>query len=441
MTSNKMKKLVNAIAALLFLLTLASCGEQSPYPGYKRMENGALMKFYSKGNSEVMPRLQDEVTFAMSQYFNDSLLFTTAGEGPMSIVLTEPDFVGDVVDGLLMMHVGDSAGLVVSADSLFAIMLGMDEIPEEYAGKPIYYDLKLISVKPFETLEAEHKAMLDSLKAEEAAYLAPLRDAPNTVTESGIIVLEKTGKGKMAKMGEYVNFDFTMCSPEGDTIMNSFGIEPVEMQYGEEFIGEGFSKAIGMVPEGGTLRCVIPSSLAFDSTGYEQFIKPYTPMVVLLKMNKVMDKATYEKRQAALMAEKEAEKNRLMALEDKAIADYIKANGVTETPTETGLYIFRQENGEGDIAQWGDEVGVHYVLKNLKGEQLESSYDYDRPMYFKIGNGEMIPAIEEAVMTMAKGAKVTLLTPSSLAFGDYDLGETLPPYSSLLIDLELVEIK
>lgn len=441
MTSNKMKKLVNAIAALLFLLTLASCGEQSPYPGYKRMENGALMKFYSKGNSEVMPRLQDEVTFAMSQYFNDSLLFTTAGEGPMSIVLTEPDFVGDVVDGLLMMHVGDSAGLVVSADSLFAIMLGMDEIPEEYAGKPIYYDLKLISVKPFETLEAEHKAMLDSLKAEEAAYLAPLRDAPNTVTESGIIVLEKTGKGKMAKMGEYVNFDFTMCSPEGDTIMNSFGIEPVEMQYGEEFIGEGFSEAIGMVPEGGTLRCVIPSSLAFDSTGYEQFIKPYTPMVVLLKMNKVMDKATYEKRQAALMAEKEAEKNRLMALEDKAIADYIKANGVTETPTETGLYIFRQENGEGDIAQWGDEVGVHYVLKNLKGEQLESSYDYDRPMYFKIGNGEMIPAIEEAVMTMAKGAKVTLLTPSSLAFGDYDLGETLPPYSSLLIDLELVEIK
>ena len=441
MISNKMKKLVNAIAALLFLLTLASCGEQSPYPGYKKMENGALMKFYSKGNSEVMPRLKDEVTFAMSQYFNDSLLFTTAGEGPMSIVLTEPDFVGDVVDGLLMMHVGDSAGLVVSADSLFAIMLGMDEIPEEYAGKPIYYDLKLISVKPFETLEAEHKAMLDSLKAEEAAYLAPLRDAPNTVTESGIIVLEKTGKGKMAKMGEYVNFDFTMCSPEGDTIMNSFGIEPVEMQYGEEFIGEGFSEAIGMVPEGGTLRCVIPSSLAFDSTGYEQFIKPYTPMVVLLKMNKVMDKATYEKRQAALMAEKEAEKNRLMALEDKAIADYIKANGVTETPTETGLYIFRQENGEGDIAQWGDEVGVHYVLKNLKGEQLESSYDYDRPMYFKIGNGEMIPAIEEAVMTMAKGAKVTLLTPSSLAFGDYDLGETLPPYSSLLIDLELVEIK
>lgn len=442
LTSNKMKKILNVIAALLLLLTLASCGEKSPYPGYKRMENGALMKFYSKGNSQVMPRQKDEVTFEMAQYFNDSLLFTTKGSEPMSIVLTEADFVGDVIDGLMMMHVGDSASLVVSADSLFTIMLQLDEIPEEYAGKPIYYDLKLLAVKPFETLEAEHRALLDSLKAEEEAFMTSLRDdANNTMTESGIIVLEKNGKGGVAKLGDYVNFDFTMCSPKGDTIMNSFGIESVELQYGEEFISQGFNEAIGLVPEGGSLRCVIPSSLAFDSVGYEQYIQPYTPMVVLLKMNDVMDKATYEKRLEAKKAAEEAEKNRLMALESKSLADYIKSNGITEAPTESGLYILRQQEGEGNVAQWGDEVGVHYVLKNLKGEQLESSYDYGQSMYFKIGSGQMIPAIEEAVMTMAPGAKCTLVTPSSLAFGEFDLGETLPPYSPLVIELELVEIK
>jgi peptidylprolyl isomerase len=232
-----------------------------------------------------------------------------------------------------------------------------------------------------------------------------------------------------------------MCSPKGDTIMNSFGIEPVEMQYGEEFICQGFNEALGMVPEGGTLRCVIPSALAFDSVGYEQYIEPYTPMVVLLKMNDVMDKAVYEKRLAAQKAKEEAEKNRLVALESKSIADYIKSNGIAEAPTESGLYILRQQEGEGNVAQWGDEVGVHYILKNLKGEQLESSYDYEKPMYFKIGSGQMIPAIEEAVMTMAPGAKVSLVTPSALAFGEFDLGETLPPYSPLLIELELVEIK
>ena len=400
------------------------------------------MKFYSKGNSGVMPRLKDEVTFEMSQYFNDSLLFTTVGDEPMRIVLTKPDFVGDVGDGLLMMHVGDSARLMVLADSVFTIMLQMEEIPEEYAGKPIYYDLKLLSVKPFEELEVERKALLDSLQLEEGEFLASLRnDAKNSLTESGLIVMEKTGKGRVAKMGDYVDFDFTMCNSKGDTIMNSFGIEPVEMQYGEEFLGEGFTEAIGMVPEGGTMRFVIPSALAYDSAGYEQYILPYTPLVVRLKMNRVMDKAAYEKRQAALEAEREAERERMMALESKTIADYISANGITEAPTETGLYILQQEEGEGDVAQWGDEVGVHYVLKNLDDEQLESSYDYDRPMYFKIGGGEMIPAIEEAVMTMAPGAKVTLITPSALAFGEVDLGETLPPYSPLKIELELVEVK
>ena len=156
MTSNKMKKLTGIISAFLLLLVVASCNDDSPYPGFKKMENGAYMKFYTKGNSDVMPRLKDEVTFEMSQYFNDSLLFTTNGNQPMSIVLTEPDFVGDVVDGLLMMHVGDSARLIVPADSVFTIMLQMTEIPEEYAGKNIYYDLKLLSVRPSETLEAEH---------------------------------------------------------------------------------------------------------------------------------------------------------------------------------------------------------------------------------------------------------------------------------------------
>ena len=130
-----------------------------------------------------------------------------------------------------------------------------------------------------------------------------------------------------------------------------------------------------------------------------------------------------------------------MALEGKSIADYIKVKGIAETPTESGLYIIRQEEGEGNMAQWGDEVKVHFTIKNMKEEQLESSYDYGEPISFKIGAGEMLPAIEEAVMTMSKGSKVTLVTPSALAFGDYDMGEILPPYSPLLIELELLEIK
>jgi len=140
-------------------------------------------------------------------------------------------------------------------------------------------------------------------------------------------------------------------------------------------------------------------------------------------------------------AEAEAERARMLEQEAKAIEAYVTANNITDTPTESGIYLFPTKEGEGELAKWGDDVAVHYVLRNLQGEQIESSYDYGQPMVFKIGSGEMIPAVEEAVMTLSQGAKVTVLTPSSQAFGEFDLGEMLPPFTPLLIDLELVEIK
>ena len=57
-----MRRTFGFIAAIAVVMTLASCGEESPYPGFKKMDNGAYMKFYNKGGSDVTPRLGDEVT-------------------------------------------------------------------------------------------------------------------------------------------------------------------------------------------------------------------------------------------------------------------------------------------------------------------------------------------------------------------------------------------
>ena len=81
-------------------------------------------------------------------------------------------------------------------------------------------------------------------------------------------------------------------------------------------------------------------------------------------------------------------------------------------------------------------------ISNLKGDELESSYNYGQPITFHLGKDMSLPAMEEALMTMAPGAKVTLISPSALAFGDYEVDkERLPAYSPLVIELELVEVK
>ena len=436
---NRIHKL--AAFAILSLL-MVSCKNDSVYSGYDKTESGAYMKFFERHNEGDMPRVGDAVTIEMTQYFNDTMLFTTVGDKPLELEVQTSDFLGDVPDALRMMHVGDSARLVVLSDSVFITVMQVD-VPKEYLGKPIYYDLKLLSIKPLEVIAAERRAMLDSLRLVENDYLVALQaDSKNTVTASGLIVMEKTGKGKCAKLGDYVNLDFVMCTIDGDTVMNSFDVESLDMQYGEEFICKGFTEAMGMVPEGGTMHFVIPSELGFDSTGFEKYIKPYAALIVKMRMNEVVDQAEHDAKQARLEAEKEAEKERLLLMESQMIEEYVKNNGITVEPTETGLYIIPVENGEGEKAKWGDKVNVHYTLTNLKGELVESSYDYGEPMSFTIGQGEMIPAIEDALMTMTPGTKVKLLTPSSQAFGEIEIDEVLlPPFSPLMIELELVSIE
>ena len=424
---NKGFKLAVAFASVLLVV---ACNRNSIYKGFDRTETGAYIRFYEKHPEGKMPRIGDGVTFQMAQFFNDSLLFTTAFSSPIEIELKPADFVGDVSDALLVMHVGDSIRLAVQSDSVFVKVMQLD-VPEEYMGKPIYYDIKLLSIKPLEEIAAERKAVLDSLRMLENDYLMALEaDPKNTVTESGLIVLEKKGKGKLAKMGEYVNFDFILCNNAGDTIINSFGVESVEVQYGEEFICKGLNEAVGMVPEGGEIRIVIPSALGFDSTGYNYYIKPYDPLTVKIRMNEILDATAYA-----------AKQERLKALEAKLLEQYIKDNNITVEPTETGIYIVPVEPGEGELAKWGDKVNVYYTLNNLKGDLIESGYDFDEPISFTIGQGEMLPAIEDAVMTMAPGAKVMIVTPSNQAFGVIGMNEKLPPYSPLMIELELVSIE
>lgn len=433
------KVLISAVAAAL-LLAVTSCGDKSSvYSGFKKTETGAYMKFYERHNEGEMPRIGDGVTLEMSQFFNDTMLFTTAGDKPLELEVQQGGFIGDVPDALRAMHVGDSARLVVLSDSVFTKVMQVD-LPDEYLGKPIYYELKLLSIKPMEVIQAERKALLDSLKMVENNYLEGLKADPNnTLTESGLIVMEKTGNGKLAKMGDYLEFDMILSSIDGDTMINTFDVEPVNIQYGDEFICKGFNEALGMVPEGGSMRFVIPSELGFDSTGFNHYIKPYAPLLVNIKMKEVMEQAAWDAKLAQIQAEEDAKKEVLKQQESQLIENYIKENNIVVEPTETGVYLIPIEEGEGELAKWGDKVYVHYTLSNLKGELVESSYDYDSPMSFTVGQGEMIAAIEEAIMTMAPGAKVRIVTPSAQAFGEIAIDEEkLPAYSPLMIELELI---
>ncbi|NPA68949.1 MAG: FKBP-type peptidyl-prolyl cis-trans isomerase [Chlorobi bacterium] len=119
---------------------------------------------------------------------------------------------------------------------------------------------------------------------------------------------------------------------------------------------------------------------------------------------------------------------------------YIEENNITVEPTASGLYYIETETGTGVQAQAGNTVVVDYRGTFLDGEQFDSSYDRGEPFEFVLGAGQVIKGWDEGIAYMKEGGKATLIMPSSLAYGAYGAG-SIPPYTSLIFYVELLDVK
>lgn len=95
--------------------------------------------------------------------------------------------------------------------------------------------------------------------------------------------------------------------------------------------------------------------------------------------------------------------------------------------------------GEGTEAKAGEFVKVHYTGTLTDGKKFDSSHDRNQPFEFHLGAGEVIQGWDQGVVGMKVGGTRKLTIPPKLGYGNRDLG-VIPPNSTLLFDVELVEI-
>ncbi|WP_275976835.1 FKBP-type peptidyl-prolyl cis-trans isomerase [Polyangium aurulentum] len=96
--------------------------------------------------------------------------------------------------------------------------------------------------------------------------------------------------------------------------------------------------------------------------------------------------------------------------------------------------------GTGAEAKEGDKVKVHYTGRLLKTNYVfDSSKDRD-PFEFTLGKGEVIKGWDEGVAGMKVGGKRKLTIPSRLGYGDEGSPPKIPGKSTLVFDVELIEI-
>lgn len=119
-------------------------------------------------------------------------------------------------------------------------------------------------------------------------------------------------------------------------------------------------------------------------------------------------------------------------------ADFLLENGKRPevTTTASGLQYEVLTAAEGPKPTATTSVTVHYVGKLLNGDMFDSSVDRGEPISFPLNR--VIPGWTEGLQLMSTGAKYRFFIPEDLAYGSRGAGGAIPPYSTLIFDVELI---
>ena len=104
----------------------------------------------------------------------------------------------------------------------------------------------------------------------------------------------------------------------------------------------------------------------------------------------------------------------------------------------SGLQYEVLTEGNGKKAQATDQVKCHYEGTLIDGTMFDSSIKRGQPATF--GVNQVIPGWVEALQLMPEGSKWRLYIPSELGYGAHGAGEMIPPHSTLIFDVELIEV-
>jgi FKBP-type peptidyl-prolyl cis-trans isomerase len=108
---------------------------------------------------------------------------------------------------------------------------------------------------------------------------------------------------------------------------------------------------------------------------------------------------------------------------------------------DSGLVIEDLECGDGEEAERGDLVTVHYTGTLENGSQFDSSRDRGEPFPLRLGAGMVIQGWEEGLPGMRVGGTRELTIPPELGYGEAGSPPDIPPNSMLVFEIELLEVE
>jgi peptidylprolyl isomerase len=272
------------------------------------------------------------------------------------------------------------------------------------------------TVEPVATEEAigDEAATDEEAAVDEAPVGIPTVEGPTTTTDSGLVYIETlAGDGRTPEEGDIVTMNIVGMLDDGTVFADTYTDgAPITATATDDDLFVGWKEGLLLMKEGGKARLIIPPDLAFGSEGAGGVIPPDATVTMDIEL-----------------------------ISAEAPPTPTAVDEADLTTTDSGLQYYDITVGEGDMPVEGQEVVVNYVAWLQDGEQFiaSSANQGGEPLTFAIGSDSVFPGWEEGVMTMQKGGKRLLVIPPDLALGE-EGGGTIPPNSTLLMEVELVDV-
>lgn len=218
----------------------------------------------------------------MNYRTGDTVLYDGGSETiPFQI---DPVYEGDLMEGIMMMHLDDSATFLLNTSDFFLKMMNYDVIPPHASGsEEMFFDIKVVEVRPETEALKRRRLDLEERKNTEVqkikSYLLK-NDITAKPTSDGLYIIPmEAGSGPVASINSILKVHYTGRLLDGTVFDSSRERNiPVSFTLGKGEVIPAWDKGLAGMKQGAKATLITPSELAYGDTERNN-IKPYTPLV------------------------------------------------------------------------------------------------------------------------------------------------------------------